>query len=212
MNVSTMNRGWAGLLCAVLMAGVLPAQAQMLRARTGPALPAAPGAAGAAAGAVKIKKLAPVKATTPVFEVKHGSTPTSRPKDWWCARMEFETGQDWTDELEVTTYVYVQDQSNKNAPLMFKDVTTYVDLEKGTHLAEVYLHPDTFKKVGIPKYVAVVIRVAGAVVATESTATTQNWWDQFTPVDGVLLPRSRTPFAVVDYDNYPCVKPEATRR
>ncbi len=211
MKLSTKNRGWAGLLCAVLLAGVLPAQGQMLRSRTGPALPANPAAPGAGV-AVKIKKLAPVKAVTPVLEVKHGSSPTSRPKEWWCARMEFETAQEWTTALEITTYVYVEDQSNKNAPLMFKDVTTYVDLEKGTHLVDVFLHPDTFKKVGIPKYIAVVVRAAGAVVATESTASTQNWWDKFTPVEGVLLPRSQTPFAVVDFDNYPCVRQETAHR
>lgn len=210
MKMSTMNRGWAGLLCAVLLAGVLPAQAQMRRAMVGPAM--APASPTAPAAAVKIKKLAPVKAMTPVFEVKHGSNPTSRPKEWWCARMEFETAQDWTMALEITTYVYVEDQSNKNAPLMYKDVTTYVDLEKGTHLVDVFLHPDTFKKVGTPKYIAVVIRAAGAVVATESTASTQNWWDKFTPVEGVLLPRARTPFAALDYDNYPCVAPETSRR
>lgn len=212
MKLSTMNRGWAGLLCAALLAGVLPAQGQLRRPTAGPAMPASPALPGVAGAAVKIKKLAPVKAVTPVLEVKHGSSSTSRPKDWWCARMEFETAQDWTIALEITTYVYVEDQSNKNAPLMFKDVTTYVDLEKGTHLVDVFLHPDTFKKVGLPKYIAVEIRAAGAVVATESTASTPRWWDNFTPVEGVLLPRARTPFAVLDYDSYPCVRQETSHR
>lgn len=204
MKVNAMNRGWAGLLCAVLLAGVLPAQGQMRRAMAGPV---APSAAGTGTVGVKIRKLEPVKETTPAFK-----SSTTRGKIWWCARLDFETEKDWTTELEITTYVFVADQSNKDAPLMFKDVTQYVDLEKGRHLVDVFLHPDTFKKVGIPKYIAVEIRAAGAVVATESTATTPRWWDNFTPVEGVLLPRAKTPFAVLDYDSYPCVRQEITHR
>jgi hypothetical protein len=46
----------------------------------------------------------------------------------------------------------------------------------------------------------------------ESTAKTANWWDRFSPVEGVLLNRGQTPFAAVDYDMYEAIKPGAAVR
>ena len=169
-----------------------------------------PATSGTSSGGVKIRSLKPVKETTPAFEVKHvnGSTVA---KTWWCARTEVETDAEWTDELEFTTYVYVE-KSAKHPEVMYRNTVTYVNLAKGRHLSDVFLHPDTLSRVGVPKYVAVIVKVGGRVVASESTATTPNWWDRFSPVDGVLLHRGQTPFAVIDFDSYPCIKPSAGAR
>ena len=59
---------------------------------------------------------------------------------------------------------------------------------------------------------AMVVKAKGAVVATDSTAQRPNWWDGFPPVDGVLLNRSQTPFAFVDYDLYEAIKPAGAAR
>ena len=50
------------------------------------------------------------------------------------------------------------------------------------------------------------------VLATDSTAQTPNWWTQFSPVPGVLLNRSQTPFFLIDYDSYNAIKPAAASR
>ena len=168
------------------------------------------GGAGVSAGGVKIRSLKPVKETTPAFEVKHGGS-TTVAKTWWCARAEFDTDAEWTDELEFTTYVFVE-KSAKNPEVMYRNTVTYVNLAKGRHLSDVFLHPDTLSRMGVPKFVAVVVKAGGRVVASESTATTPNWWDRFSPVDGVLLHRGQTPFAVIDFDSYPCIKPSAAGR
>ena len=159
---------------------------------------------------MKIKSLKPVKESTPAFEVKHGGSSTIA-KTWWCARAEFETDAEWTDELEFTTYVFVE-KSAKNPEVMYRNTVTYVNLAKGRHLSDVFLHPDTLSRVGVPKYVAVVVKAGGRVIASESNASTPNWWDRFSPVDGVLLHRGQTPFAVIDFDSYPCIKPSAGAR
>ena len=200
--------------CALLLGGIATAFA--LPPRLGvPASPAAPSmspsSGGASSGGVKIRSLKPVKETTPEFSVKHGSSSTIS-KDWWCARVEFETDAEWTDELEFTTYVYVPANPGKTAAVMYRNVVTYVNLPKGRHLTDVFLHPDTFKRVGMPKFVAVLVKVGGRVIATETNADTKNWWDNFSPVDGVLLHRGQTPFAVIDFDSYPCIKPSAGAR
>ena len=169
------------------------------------------GGSSSSSGGVKIRSLKPVKETTPAFEVKHGNSPIMA-KDWWCARTEFETDAEWTDELEFTTYVYVEGQPGKMAPVMYRNTVTYVNLAKGKHLSDVFLHPDTFKRVGMPKFVAVVVKAGGRVIASESNAQKPNWWDSFSPVDGVLLHRGQTPFAVIDFDSYPCIKPSSAGR
>ena len=198
--------------CAVLLGGLATAFA--LPPRLGvPASPSpsmSPSVSGGGAGGVKIRSLKPVKETTPAFEIKHGGSPTIA-KNWWGARVEFETDAEWTDELEFTTYVFVE-KSPKHPEVMYRNTVTYVNLAKGRHLSDVFLHPDTLSRVGVPKYVAVVVKADGRVIASESTASTPNWWDRFSPVDGVLLHRGQTPFAVIDFDSYPCIKPSAGAR
>ncbi len=217
MNTSARARvaKWTAC-CALLLGGAATALALPPRLGGVQAAPASSpsmsmgGGAAASAGGVKIRSLKPVKETTPAFEIKHGPS-LPAPKTWWCARTEFETDAEWTDELEFTTYVYV-DKSPKHPAVMYRNVVTYVNLAKGRHLSDVFLHPDTLSRVGVPKFVAVIVKVGGRVVASESTATTPNWWDQFSPVEGVLLHRGQTPFAVIDFDSYPCIKPSSAGR
>jgi len=217
MKSSARSRAAKWTACCVLLLGGV-ATALALPPRLGGVQPPQPsslpggmgGGSSSSSGGVKIRSLKPVKETTPEFSVKHGGSTTTA-KDWWCARVEFETDAEWTDELEFTTYVFIP-ASGKMPDLMYRNTVTYVNLQKGKHLTDVFLHPDTFKRVGMPKYVAVVVKAGGRVIATESNANTPNWWDRYSPVDGVLLHRGQTPFAVIDFDSYPCIKPSAYGR
>ena len=175
----------------------------------------APGAAAPAGGGgndiLRIRKTTPTTEKTPVFKTAvQGQVPAKQP-DWWRVVVEFETAPDWIDELEFTYYVYMRDQSNKGAEVMFRSVVTYVNVAKGKHLSDMFLHPSTLARLGRVEQVAVVVKAKGAVVATDSTAKTPNWWDRFSPVEGVLLSRAQTPFAVVDYDMYEQIKPASAR-
>ena len=144
---------------------------------------------------------------TPVFRTATASQSSAKQPDWWRVMVEFETAPDWVDELEFTYYVYMKDQSNKGAEVMFRGTVTYVNVAKGRHYSDMFLHPSTLARLGRVEQVAVVVKARGAVLATESTAQTPNWWDRFSPVEGVLLNRSQTPFAYVDYDLYEAIKP-----
>ena len=211
-RVAKWSAGCAVLLVSAATALALPPRLGGVQApAASPSMSSSMGGgASSSAGGVKIKSLKPVKETTPAFEVKHGGSSTIA-KTWWCARTEFETDAEWTDELEFTTYVFVE-KSAKHPEVMYRNTVTYVNLAKGRHLSDVFLHPDTLSRVGVPKFVAVVVKADGRVVASESSATTPNWWDRFSPVDGVLLHRGQTPFAVIDFDSYPCIKPSAGAR
>ena len=168
---------------------------------------APPGAAaGASSDILRIRKMTPVKEKTPVFRTATASQSSARQPDWWRVMVEFETAPDWIDELEFTYYAYIEDQSNKGAPVMYRGTVSYVNVAKGKHVSDMFLHPNTIARMGLVKQIAVVVKARGAVVATESTATKPNWWDGFSPVEGVLLNRSQTPFAHVDYDLYEAIK------
>ena len=39
--------------------------------------------------------------------------------------------------------------------------------------------------------------------------TNQRWWEQMTPVDGYVLNRMETPFAMISFDDYEAIKPKA---
>jgi len=83
---------------------------------------------------------------------------------------------------------------------------------KGRHFSDMFLHPNVVARMGPVKQIAVVVKVKGATVAMDSTATRANWWDGFSPVDGVMLNRSQTPFAYIDFDSFEAIKPAAAAR
>lgn len=169
------------------------------------------GGPGPSSDVMRIRKMTPSTEKTPIYTVR-GSASSMRQPDWWRVVVEFETAPDWIDELEFTYYVYMKDQSNKNAEIMFRGAVTYVNVEKGKHMSDMFLHPSTVARLGRVEQVAVVVKARGAVVATESSAKTPNWWDRFSPVDGVLLNRAQTPFSFVDFDSYEAIKPNAAVR
>lgn len=173
---------------------------------------AAVAAPGAGADVLKIRKMAPAMEKTPVFKTAVQGQGMARQTTWWRVVVEYETAPDWIDELEFTYYVYMRDQSNKGAEMMFRGTVTYVNVAKGRHLSDMFLHPSTLARLGRVEQVAVVVKAKGAVVATESTAKTPNWWDRFSPVEGVLLNRAQTPFAFLDYDQFEAIKPASVAR
>lgn len=204
-----MKQTWmAATVCAAaaVCLAAFDAGAQMIRRPGMPGAAASPLAGPAAASAaVKLRsqpKAVPEK--TPVFKTST-TQQTSNNEAWWHAEVEFETGAEWTDELEFTWYAYVESQ--KEGTPMFRCVTTYVNIPKGKHKADAFLNPVTLKRYGRPKFTAVVVKVNGAVVDSSTDANVADWWNRFSPIDGVLLNRSMTPFSVLDYDAYPCIKP-----
>jgi len=162
---------------------------------------------------LRIRKMTPsTKSKTPIFKTAIQGQAQAAQSAWWRVEVEYDTKPDWIDQLEFIYYVYMKDQSNKGAEVMFRSSVTYVNVKKGRHYSDMFLHPNTLLRMGRVEQVAVVIKVNGAVVATKSTAKTPNWWDRYRPVEGVLLNRAQTPFALVSYDLYEQVKPMPSPR
>ena len=95
-------------------------------------------AAAPGAGIIRIRKMAPTKEKTPIYQTSMRTQTSGRQPDWWRAAVEFETAPEWVDELEFTFYAYLEDQSAKNAPVLFRGVVPYVNIPKGRHFADMF--------------------------------------------------------------------------
>lgn len=140
-------------------------------------------------------------------------------KDSWCRiDLAFDTkgaSNSWLGELEV--YWIVMAESDVSAkPIVMTQSVFYTDVEDGRHNACIYLKPKFFSRyLGSPRIdprklsVYVELRIDGQRVAREerkSSRAPDGWYNKAESAGRIiqyeLLPKSRTPFAPLDYDYY----------
>lgn len=164
------------------------------------------------ADVVSVKKISGSKVKTPEYRVVSGQA-QPRSRDWFAITTQYETAPDWVDELTFTYYVLIRGktpQQPKNT-LLVGDVT-YVNIQKGRHLSDMYLHPSTLARYGDVQGVAVIVKQQGKVLTISSEpATQQRWWEMLAPISGLVLNRMQTPFAMINFDDYEAIKTEGGR-
>ncbi len=186
-------------------------------------LRAAPAAAGAGDN-VRFRKLGwqggDSKIETPQYDTSV-SKGVTRPGTWHQFIVEYDTREEWTDELTFEFHVLgIGKIEGKKAYSYYTARVSYVDIAKGRgHLATVFLRPNTIERYGMPAAFAVEIFHKGEMVAQETEAATKLpskiWWKDSNVVgsalvkkrDKYLLNRGQTPFALVDVDAYETIKP-----
>lgn len=160
-----------------------------------------------------IKKVDAGKVKTPDYQVKPAQ-PVQRMRDWYKVEVIYDTSQEWLDEVSFTYYVVVkakQPQPGQSAYTLFKGDVTYINVEKGRHKSDIYLHPSTLARYGEVERVAALVNVAGRLVGMDglpSGSTSTRWWEQLPPQEGYLLNRTQTPFAMINFDDYEAIKPK----
>ncbi|MBP7829739.1 MAG: hypothetical protein KA248_07460 [Kiritimatiellae bacterium] len=156
---------------------------------------------------VKIRAMKGSKAITPQYQLLKGQT-MARTREWFQILTQYETEPEWMDELTFTYYVLVRDKVGpQKGPVLFRGDVTYVTIQKGKHMSDMYLHPSTLARYGDVEAVAVLVTFRGQLVAMESQPSSQQrWWEQLAPVDGFILNRMQTPFAMIDFDTYEAIK------
>lgn len=160
----------------------------------------------APARTVQIRKIEQKKALTPEYQLLKGQF-MGQTREWFAVQTQYRTAPEWLDDLTFTYYIVVRAKSGPQKFTLFKGDVTYVNIQKGDHKSDMYLHPSTLARYGDVERVAVVISAQGRVVAMESLpASTTRWWEQLTPVDGYVLNRTQTPFAMINFDDYEAVK------
>jgi hypothetical protein len=164
---------------------------------------------------VRIRDLDADKVKTPIYRVSNA--PQGRTREWLKIETEYDTAPDWIDELDFEYYVLVRDKEGDREYILFRGDVTYVNVERtassaSRHMSAMYLHPSTLARYGDVERMAVLIKYKGRLVGMESEPESNaRWWEQLTPVRGLLLNRMETPFAMINFDNYEAIKATESR-
>lgn len=227
MNVSV--KGWvlgAAVVAALLM--VAPVLAQ-LRTGTGSRL-STPGQSKVGSekeDKVEIKRFPPPNKTsmirTPEFNANvTGGQPkiSRRPREWALFEVKYATAAKWTDELAFTYHVMTKgkDDDGKDVYGYYTLTIRYINIPKGDHMSCVALPPSMVERYGEPVSLALeVVGKDGTVLASQSETTipypSKEWWKDPQVLDKPivvrrtgLMDRSKTPFALVNADDYEVVQ------
>jgi hypothetical protein len=154
---------------------------------------------------------------TPVFNAT-GSSAARRPREWVHFAVSVDTAPEWIDELTFTYHVITQIQGETQFSL-YQTTVRYADIPRGQdHQSSVFLLPSATERFGVPIAMAVEIAHGGEVVAADSVSSLAalegEWWKNprvtdspnVVKRDGYLLDRSRTPFALINWDEYLVVR------
>jgi hypothetical protein len=162
---------------------------------------------------VKIRKIAPnSKVATPEYKLLTGQV-MSQTRNWFQVVVDYETAPEWLDDLTFTYYIMCESKTGATKFTLFRGDVTYVNVQKGKHKSDMYLHPSTIARFGVVQGVGVVVSSQGRVLAMESLPSTLSprWWEQKTPLDGYALNRMQTPFAMIYFDDYEAIKPTTAK-
>lgn len=148
---------------------------------------------------------------TPDYTTTISSKTSTR--TWGCICVDYETSEDWIDDLEFRYFVMVVHPVTK-VPQLFTKTITYIEIPKGKHTSDVFLRPNTIDRYGPMERAAVEIWLNGERVAFSSLPEAEQPWWQLALVGGkvkassdILMNRAETPFALISYDQYETIKP-----
>jgi len=157
---------------------------------------------------------------TPSFTTDVGRG-VNRSREWQSISVTYDTAPEWIDELLIQFFVLgmkPDPETRRNMYSLYKSAVRYVDIEKGrNHMAVAFLRPAALKRYGEPVAVAVVFTVAGKVVGELSDGGMKlppKWWQNplvtdskdLTVREGYLLDRSKSPWALINPDDYEVIK------
>lgn len=166
---------------------------------------------------------------SPVYTTNCGNG-ENEPQDWWCLAVDYDTARpatrgesEWMDGLNIEYFVLLLRRDGKDNKYAFlKTRVSYSDIQRGgRHKSTVYLHPKTVARHGLPVAVGVEITYGGKPLAEFADAdqgaklpSVPRWWKNakivespnVAKLDGQLLDRSKTPFALVHIDDYEVIR------
>lgn len=176
------------------------------------------GASGLTKNAVALKKLDILpKQLTPTYQVTPTPPASKTPRYWFQMTLHFDTHMEWTDDLDFRCYVLLKPKvaTAGAKPMLLRGDVTLVNVAKGKHKCDFFVHPSTLLRYGDVDSVAVVVSKSEQVIGMLSQPqSTKRWWEDFQPVPNMVLRRGDTPWALLNYDDFEQVKetaPGATR-
>jgi hypothetical protein len=180
---------------------------------------------------IAIRKLELDEVYTPNFSpsVRGDSSGNSSKLSWYKVECEFDSFPTWLDEATFTYYVECEAKKAENVESFggnrlntFMVRVSHVHIERGSkHLSAAYLHHKIVQRFGKVVRAAVVIEVAGQVVAmkwctrvsvpsrlTPPVIAKLSWWKEATPIEGYLLGKEESPFKLHRIEEYEMTKPK----
>lgn len=206
-----MNAYISRLLYSVLVVASLSAAAVAQNARP-------------ASSKFRVKKLIGLGAKARVFTPRYTTDVgrgIERAQEWQAVTLMYDTAPEWIDEILIQFYVLgakLNPQTKRRAFSLYKTAVWYVDIEAGRkHMATAFLRPNAIARYGEAVAVAAVVTLEGAVVAEisdESMELPEKWWknplvtdsDATTVRENYLLDRSKSPWALINPDDYEVIK------
>ncbi|MDR2849757.1 MAG: hypothetical protein LBW77_04340 [Verrucomicrobiota bacterium] len=147
-------------------------------------------------------------------------------REWALFEIKYETAAKWTDELKFDYHVMTKGRGDDGKEIYsyYTVSVRYIDIPKGDHMSSVALPPSLAERYGEP--VALALEVTGkdgTVLASEALATgitlPKEWWRDSGVMDKRdkdgspfltrrtgLVDRSKTPFALINPDDYEVVQ------
>jgi len=210
------NRGLGLMLAAGLCSGL--ALAQTVR-------PAGAVAVGRERETLRIRRFPkPGRALivrSPEYNTSVGRSSSNRkPREWLLFEMIYETSPEWMDTLDFAYSVMTERRTTdgKKEFGLFQVTVRYLDVARGEHTSCVVLPPNAVARYGEPVAIAVEITQDGKPLASQGetaiTGLPEDWWKNARVLDnpsvirreGYLTDRSKTPFALINLDDYEVVK------
>lgn len=136
-------------------------------------------------------------------------------REWAELKIAYDTDNEWTDEITLQYYTLHFLRASGEYTLL-KGAISYVDVARGRgHLGVMYVRPNALARFGEVVGVAVEVSVKGEVVASlsegklgPSKPLPAKWWlnPKLTPKEGYIVEKAKTPFALLNFDDYEAVK------
>jgi len=227
--------GWQGYATACVAFGVLfaagtvQAQTRLNQRSSGAGQGTAARGTVATAGEdkVEIKRVPPPNKTamvrTPEFSYNVQNTVpkvTKKPREWALFEVKYETTAKWTDELAFTYHVMCRGKTEegKDGYSYYTTTVRYIDISKGEHMTCVAIPPSLIERYGEPVSLAIeVVGKEGKILDSKSETLipfpSKEWWKDSKVLDNPtvtrrngMVDRSKTPFALINPDDYEVVQ------
>jgi hypothetical protein len=166
----------------------------------------------------KMPKLRKVKQPTPIYTSSATTQRPGRPREWGVFEVTYDTVPEWMDEVVATFYLMSEHRlaDGKKEYSFYQTTVRYTDVARGEHTACVVLPPGAVARYG-DAFIGMAVEFSSADgkpldAKSEVEGTLiQDWWkkpevtDKLNKREG-LVDRSRTPFGLINIDDYEAVK------
>ncbi len=175
---------------------------------------------GVSRDSLNIRRIDASRTRTPIYNQRSQINVREEVREWFRIEVEYQSTPDWLDEVTFTYHVLLRNDDlarpgdPRSAFRLLRGQVTNVNVPRGRrNYSVMFIHPRTIERFGSIERIAVTASSGGVVMdtATEPESRTR-WWEELPPVEGLLLNRLETPFALIAYDRYEAIKSSATAR